>query len=47
MFCFEFFGEYFRVVVGMVMEKLKETWRALLNVSVCFCAMSQIWCIVD
>ncbi|XP_010324985.1 uncharacterized protein [Solanum lycopersicum] len=34
-FCFEFFGEYFRVVVGMVMEKLKETWRALLNSRSC------------
>lgn len=42
-----FLENILRAVVGMVMEKLKETWRALLNVRVCFSAMSQICCTVD
>lgn len=42
-----FFGEYLRAVIGTMMEKLKETWRALINVRVYLCTMSQIWCTVD
>ncbi|XP_009758057.1 uncharacterized protein LOC107817598 isoform X1 [Nicotiana tabacum] len=30
-----FFGEYLRAVIGTMMEKLKETWRALINSRSC------------